>query len=86
MNQGYFDYGKNSDTQFEPYAGIKLAQVLGFLVFICSHMSLTSDVDVDGDEEGGAESTDFAMSWSTDFSWQDIPSLPSDVSVPLTVT
>ena len=35
MNHGYFDYGKKSkDPQFEPHAGIKMAQVLGSPVYI----------------------------------------------------
>ena len=35
MNHGYFDYGKNPKTpNFQPQAGIKMAQVLGSPVYI----------------------------------------------------
>ena len=34
MNHNYF-MGKPEDTQFEPHAGIKMAQVLVSLVYIC---------------------------------------------------
>ena len=35
-NHGYFDYGKNPKTpQIQPHAGIKMAQVLRSLVYIC---------------------------------------------------
>ena len=37
-NCGYFDYEKkknSEDPQFEPHAGIKMAQVLGSLLYIC---------------------------------------------------
>ena len=38
MNLGYFDYKKKpEDPQFEPHAGIKIAQVLGSLVYICGY-------------------------------------------------
>ena len=36
-NPGYFDYKINSkDPQFEPHARVKMAQVLGSLVYICA--------------------------------------------------
>ena len=36
MNHGYFDYEKKpEDPQFEPHAGINIAHVLGFQVYIC---------------------------------------------------
>ena len=37
MNRGYFDYKKKpKDPQFKPHAGIKVAQVLGSMVYIYS--------------------------------------------------
>ena len=40
-NHGYFDSGKKPEyLQFEPYAGIKMAQVLRFPVYICGLYTL----------------------------------------------
>ena len=38
-NHGYFDYGKTRRPQFEPYASIKMVQVLGSPMYICEQTS-----------------------------------------------